>query len=152
MTELLKYDFTINSLAQHFFPNHEDREDAIQEAYIKLMSSSIPEDNDMGWVYRVVQNLFTDLYNKTKRIHELDQHASIGEAVEEECPLAWTERRAEEEQLGRKLSDLPPDLAVVANYYYFKGWSYKSIAEEFSIPVGTVSSRMNTVRKYLLGE
>lgn len=149
MTELLKYDFTISSLAQHYFPNHEDREDATQEAYIKLMASTIPEDNSEGWVYKVVSNLFRDIYKSNKRLRELDQHASIGEAIDDECPLSHTERRLEEEEIGRRLSDLPPDLYAVADYYYFKGWNYSQIAQEFSVPVGTVASRLNTARKYL---
>lgn len=154
MNELLKYDFTIQALAQHYFPNPADREDAIQEAYIKLMESTPSDDVEQkdGWVWRVVSNLYTDLYNKNKRLRELDRYAAIEEDVEESCPFTYTERLSEETELNRRIDDLPPDLHAVAVNYYFRGMSYAQLAEEFDIPIGTVASRLNTVRKFLAGD
>lgn len=153
MNDILSADSRIKSLAQQYFPNNEDREDAVQEAYIKLLSVGVPPalDNQIGWITRVVTNLFRDIYSRNKKVRELDQYASVDEAIDTNCPLSYTERVAEEENLWRRIDDLPADLYVVAHMYYLAGLSYTEIASELSIPEGTVASRLNTIRKFLVG-
>ena len=152
MTELIKYDFTINALAQHYFPNPEDREDAAQEARIKLMQLTVPElENAQGWVYRVVSNLFKDIHNKNVRLRELDQYAATDDGLDENSPEVHVSNLQEEQELSIRISDLPAELEAMADMYYFKGLSYRDIAEEFDIPEGTVASRLNTVRRLLTG-
>ena len=152
MNDIINYDFTINTLAQHYFPNPEDREDAAQEARIKLMQLTVPElENAQGWVYRVVSNLFKDIHNKNVRLRELDQYAATEDGLDENSPEVHVENLQEEQELHIRISDLPAELEAMADMYYFKGLSYRDIAEEFDIPEGTVASRLNTVRRLLTG-
>lgn len=144
---------TVNILAHSFFPNPTDREDAIQEARIKFMlvdGSAL--DNEEAWTWTAVSNLFKDLYNKNLRQLELDQFASIGNGIDDQCPLSVLEQEEGGDIVERKIEDLPEELSETASLFYRKGMSYAQIAEVTSVPEGTVASRMNTVRRYLTQE
>jgi RNA polymerase sigma-70 factor (ECF subfamily) len=47
------------------------------------------------------------------------------------------------------LERLPEDLAQLIMLRDFADWSYEELAEEMSIPVGTVKSRLNRARREL---
>lgn len=144
---------TVNILAHSFFPNPTDREDAIQEARIKFMlvdGSSL--ENEEAWTWTAVSNLFKDLYNKNLRQLELDQFASIGNGIDDQCPLSVLEQEEGGDIVERKIEDLPEELSETASMFYRKGMSYAQIAEVTNVPEGTVASRMNTVRRYLTQE
>lgn len=144
---------TVNILAHSFFPNPTDREDAIQEARIKFMlvdGSAL--DNEEAWTWTAVSNLFKDLYNKNLRQLELDQFASIGNGIDDQCPLSVLEQEEGGDIVERKIEDLPEELSETASLFYRKGMSYAQIAEVTNVPEGTVASRMNTVRRYLTQE
>ena len=143
----------ITNLASQYFPIKEDQEDAIQEVWFKLADMSfINVKNEGALVYRIVSNLFKDLYNKDKRIKELDQYAGVMEDIDENDPLSITLAVADDDEYSRRLQDMPLDLAHTATLYYTGGLSYKEIADELSIPEGTVASRLNKARKYFRGE
>lgn len=143
----------VKGLAYQYFPNHADREDAIQEARIKFMyvDTSVL-DNEEAWAWTAVSNLFKDILRQNNRTLELDQFASIGNGVDEQCPLSILELEESGEIVDRKIEDLPEELSETAALYYRKGMSYSDIATKLSIPEGTVASRMNTVRRYLVQE
>lgn len=154
MTELYaKHSQIINNLAAQYFHTKEDQEDAIQEAWFKLADVSfVNVKNEPAMVYRIVSNLYKDLYYKDKRMKELDQYAGVMEDVDENDPLAITLSIADDDEYSRRLKDMPLDLAQTAQMYYTGGLSYKEIADELSIPEGTVASRLNKARKYFRGE
>lgn len=143
----------VQTLAAAYFPNPTDREDAIQEARIKFMHvDGSALENEGGWTYTAVSNLFRDIHNKNCRTIELDQYASIGSGIDEQCPLSLMELEEGNDIVERKIEDLPDELSVTATMYYRKGMSYLQIAQELGVPEGTVASRMNTVRRYLIQE
>ncbi len=78
MEHITQYKDLITKLAAAYFPNSADKEDAIQEAYVKFMFVDLSAvENRHSWMYSAVQNLFRDLYNKANKMRDLDQHASI---------------------------------------------------------------------------
>ena len=143
----------IEKVAGTFFPNPADAEDAMQDAYIKLSGVTIAGvDNEGGLVRVIVSNLFRDLYNKDKRIKELDQQAAIFEDRHDDDPLSFLERHSIGGEIGRRIDDMPDDLALTAKLYYLEGRSYKQISDILDIPEGTVASRLSTARSYFQGE
>ena len=150
MEHITQYKDLITKLAAAYFPNSADKEDAIQEAYVKFMFVDLSAvENRYSWMYSAVQNLFRDLYSKANKMRDLDQHASIEEAIDDNDPLYCAIKEEEETGLSRSIDDLSDELSIVASMYYLDGMSYKDIAHCLGIPEGTVASRMNTVRKYL---
>lgn len=154
MTALyVTHEQTIKTLAASFFSNYADAEDAIQEANIKLSDMNTEGvDNEAGLVYTIVSNLFKDIHKSNKREREGYCASLLEDLIDDNDPLVLLERNDEEIEMGRRVSDLPADLRVVAEMYYFTGLSYRQIATELGLPQGTVASRLNTARKYLTGE
>ena len=143
----------IEKVAGTFFPNPADAEDAMQDAYIKLSGVTLTGvDNEGGLVRVIVSNLFRDLYNKDKRIKELDQQAAIFEDRHDDDPLSFLERYSIDVEIGRRIDDMPDDLALTAKLYYLEGRSYKQISDILDIPEGPVASRLSTARSYFQGE
>ena len=158
MTELFyKHSETIGVVVSSFFPNHADAEDAYQEVHLKLSQLEDRDiwqglDNEGGLVRTVVTNLCRDLYNKDKRTRELDQQAAIFEDRHDDDPLSNLLKYSFDEEVGRKIDDLPSELALTAKLYYLEGRSYKQISDILDVPEGTVASRLNTARRYFQGE
>ena len=143
----------IEKVAGTFFPNPADAEDAMQDAYIKLSGVTLTGvDNEGGLVRVIVSNLFRDLYNKDKRIKELDQQAAVFEDRHDDDPLSFLERHSIGGEIGRRIDDMPDDLALTAKLYYLEGRSYKQISDILDIPEGTVASRLSKARSYFQGE
>jgi RNA polymerase sigma-70 factor (ECF subfamily) len=140
----------VKGLASQYFPNYADREDAIQEARIKFMyvDTSVLED-ESAWTWTAVSNLFKDIFRQNSRTAELDQFASIGTGVDDQCPLTVLEQEESGEIVDRKIEDLPEELSLTAMLYYRVGMSYTQIADKLQVPEGTIASRMHTVRRYL---
>ena len=143
----------IEKVAGTFFPNPADAEDAMQDAYIKLSGVTLTGvDNEGGLVRVIVTNLFRDLYNKDKRIRELDQEAAILDDRHDDDPLSILLRYSWDSEVGRRLDDMPSELAFTAKLYYLEGRSYKQISDILDIPEGTVASRLSKARSYFQGE
>lgn len=143
----------IEKVAGTFFPNPADAEDAMQDAYIKLSGVTLTGvDNEGGLVRVIVSNLFRDLYNKDKRTRELDQEAAILDDRHDDDPLSILLRYSGDSEVGRRLDDMPSELAFTAKLYYLEGRSYKQISDILDIPEGTVASRLSTARSYFQGE
>ena len=53
------------------------------------------------------------------------------------------------EQLQPALDELPEEFKVVVLMYYFEECSYKQIAEELDVPIGTVMSRLSRAKSHL---
>jgi RNA polymerase sigma-70 factor (ECF subfamily) len=53
------------------------------------------------------------------------------------------------EQLQRALDDLAPEFKVVLLMFYFEGLSYRAIAEQLVVPLGTVMSRLARGKAHL---
>ena len=143
----------IEKMAGTFFPNQAAAEDAMQDAYIKLSGVTLTGvDNEGGLVRVIVTNLFRDLYNKDKRIRELDQEAAILDDRHDDDPLSILLRYSGDSEVGRRLDDMPSELAFTAKLYYLEGRSYKQISDILDIPEGTVASRLSKARSYFQGE
>lgn len=144
----LKYDNIISNLAREFFYDRDDRQDAEQEARIKLLNLKLPDGNPGGFVYTVIKNLFIDIKRKGGVLGSTPALDNISEDVDND-PLTVMINSLDEDSLSERLSDASNELYETAMMFYVKDMSYKDIANALNIPTGTVSSRMSAVRKLL---
>ncbi len=115
-----------------------DAEDAVQEAFIKLMTKAPDFENDehaKAWLLRVTVNISKNML-KSARMKNLP--------LTEEIPF-------EEKYDGV----LPYVLALDEKYravihlYYYENYSIKEIAEILALPSATVGTRLSRARKML---
>lgn len=141
----------VTKLACAMFRNVADREDAMQEAFLKLSQAKVPTPlrNEQGWVNNVVRNLFRDIRRKRSRQKELD---SIVTNTEVHDPSYYLEGPDEEMSTLATLETMPEELRTTSSLYYLGGMDYGRIAEKLNVPEGTVASRLSKVRDLVLAD
>ena len=60
-----------------------------------------------------------------------------------------SEDDVDREQLQLALNELSPEFRVVVTMFYFEQLSYKEIADQLQVPVGTVMSRLSRAKGHL---
>lgn len=102
-------------------------------------------DRVVGWLLAVARNA----YLKQNRRRQPAPASGLGLDLER---LTWVEPSDGEldlEQLQPALDELPDEFKVVVLMYYFEECSYKQIAEELEVPIGTVMSRLSRAKSHL---
>ncbi len=125
-----------------------DAEDLVQQTFLvaqQKLHQLREADRASAWLYAVLRSCFL----KSRR-------KPIPQTMDENFPLeavaspddneangknedAWLDR----ETLQLALSELPDEFKIVVLMFYFEDLSYKDIATQLEIPIGTVMSRLS---------
>ena len=133
--------------------NRADAEDLVQETYLKAYQKFHqykPGTNIKAWLYRILTNTYITSYRKAQRS---PKRASTDTVEDWQTGLKSAEVEALEAlpsaQLREALDSLSEEHRMVVLMADVEGMSYKEIAEELGVPMGTVMSRLNRARKNL---
>ena len=136
--------------------------DLVQETYLKAYQKFHqykPGTNIKAWLYRILTNTYITGYRKEQRspkrassdtvedwqLADAASHAEVGlKSAEVEALEALPST-----QLREALDSLSEEHRMVVLMADVEGMSYKEIAEELGVPMGTVMSRLNRARKNL---
>lgn len=130
-----------------------DAEDLTQQAFLVAQRKrhQIREAERAGaWLFAVLRSCYLKSKRKNSPTTLGDGSMEDFEAVESSA-LHVLDR----EKLQAALLDLPDEFRVVVLMFYFEELSYKEIAEQVGIPIGTVMSRLSRAKNHLrsrLGE
>ncbi len=140
--------------------NPERAEDVLQEVYLKLARTNLPEtiDNPSGFLFRMASNLALDHIRKSKRTQLRDQAWSdlnsekAGSQYKMDTPhtddaLIAKERLA---ALKERLQTLSPKAREAFERHKFDGQSYKQVAEEMGVSIGTVGKHLGKALKHII--
>jgi len=112
--------------------NRDDAEDAVQEAFIKLMKKQ-PAFNDdehaKAWLMRVTINLSKDMLKASSRKNE---------------PVTddFSYRESKPDSVLFHVMKLEENYRTVIHLYYYEGYSIKEIASILKLPLATVGTRL----------
>ena len=142
--------------------NRADAEDLVQETYLKAYQKFHqyqPGTNIKAWLYRILTNTYITGYRKAQRSPKRASSDTVEDwqladaASHSETGLKSAEVEALEAlpstQLRDALDSLSEEHRMVVLMADVEGMSYKEIAEELGVPMGTVMSRLNRARKNL---
>lgn len=142
--------------------NRADAEDLVQETYLKAYQKFHqyqPGTNIKAWLYRILTNTYITSYRKAQRSPKRASSDTVEDwqladaASHSEVGLKSAEVEALEalpsSQLHEALDSLSEEHRMVVLMADVEGMSYKEIAEELGVPMGTVMSRLNRARKNL---
>ena len=130
--------------------NRENAEDAVQNAFVKLLRANELEFNDdehiKRWLITVAlnecKNVWKSFWNRNKvSFDDLDTEPSYHDNIHEE--------------LIEALDKLPKNYRVVIHLYYYEDYSVKEIAAILGISESNVQVRLKRARdkmKVLIGE
>ena len=127
-----------------------DAEDLTQETFGKALSrlGQLREtDRARGWLFRILRNAYLHRVRDEKRhrivpldaVGELPERAANGTAMPDIDPAA----------LQLALNELDESFRTPIILYYFEEFSYRDIAEQMELPIGTVMSRLARAKAYL---
>lgn len=124
-----------------------DAEDLTQETFCKAQSSlgqlRDPE-RARGWLFRILRNLYLQrIRQQSTTMLSLDQAGDVPEPLSEPLPLV------DPEQLQRALAEIPEVYRTPIILYYFEDFSYRDIADQMDVPLGTVMSRLARAKAWL---
>ncbi|PHR57773.1 MAG: RNA polymerase subunit sigma-24 [Robiginitomaculum sp.] len=135
-------------------------EDVLQDLYIKLAECRLPEqiENQTGFLFRMASNLAFDHIRKIKRSKVRDHawsdlnHEKIGNDYKIDTPhvddaLIAKERLA---ALMLCLESLSPKAREAFTRHKIRGQSYRQVADEMDITIGTVGKHMVKALKHIM--
>jgi len=125
-----------------------DAEDLTQETFGKAftrLSQLREEDRAKAWLFRILRNLYLHKVrdDKRHRIVPLDAVGDLANRKEQDSP------EIEPEQLQQALNELEEGFRTPLILFYFEEFSYRDIAEQMELPIGTVMSRLARAKSYL---
>jgi RNA polymerase sigma-70 factor (ECF subfamily) len=155
----LPYQAEMYAAAMRLTRTRDDALDLVQETLMRAMmawDSFETGSNVRAWLLRIVTNTFITGYRKRRRHQRFATEcpgdalrALYGEADDRVDPA----RQHSDEMLGDEvqtaLAQLGPDYREVVERADLRGESYRHIADELHVPIGTVMSRLFRARRQL---
>ena len=119
-------------------------QDTFCQAQMKYHQLRDP-DKARSWLFSIMRN------NYLHRLRSSKQESTVSLDWMEELPEQSNESLAEidSDQLQKALNQLPEVYRTPIILYYFEEFSYRDIAEQMDLPIGTVMSRLARARGYL---
>lgn len=149
-----RYEAKMLRYANKFLPRHEDRQDAVQDVFLKAyqnMKSYDPSRPFSPWLYRVAHNTFITLLKKSGReeLSSFDSDTFFAATIADEHEETVRERKEIREILDKSMDKIDAKYREVLVLHYFEDKSYEEIAEILQMPVATVGVRLSRGRKML---
>ena len=152
------------SAALRMTRNRADAEDLVQEAYLKAYRGfgRFEEGTNLrAWLFRILTNTYINSYRSKKRrpdetdLDEVEdfylyrrmgglEAARASRSAEDELMDFFTD-----DEVRDAVDALPEQYRLAVLLGDVEGFSYKEIAEQLDIPIGTVMSRLHRGRKSL---
>jgi RNA polymerase sigma-70 factor (ECF subfamily) len=137
-----------------------DAEDLLQDTLLRALAawpSFIPGSNCRAWLHRILTNCFISGYRRRRRLERFTAEtgddaarAFYGAAVDRaRDPRALIAADGLGDEVILALAELQPEYRVVVELADLRGQSYREIAGQLGVPIGTVMSRLFRARRQL---
>lgn len=115
--------------------NRSDAEDVVQDAFLKIASTTTPISNPKAYLFRIVSNGCVDMIRRKSTLAPLEEKMT--------SPAYSNEMEAQEEfkRIERLLSHLPEQQSEVIRLHIHAGLKFTEIAEMLEEPATTIKSR-----------
>jgi RNA polymerase sigma-70 factor (ECF subfamily) len=123
-----------------------DAEDLTQQTFLTAQAKwdqLRDEHKAKSWLFTIARHAY---------LKELRAPTFLLSATLDELPGRALESAAkdfDQEQLQNVLNDLPEEFRSPVILFYFEEFSYREIAEQMDVPVGTIMSRLARAKAYL---
>lgn len=154
-----RYERELYNYLRRYLGDAAMAEDAFQTTFLQVHMKSHLFDTKRRfrpWLYTVATNQAIDIQRRNKR-HQLvsldrpnrSEHAEVGTLMDllasgESSAAERFDARERMEWVRRAVAALPETLESAVSLVYFRGLKYREAADELSVPVGTVKSRLHS--------
>lgn len=136
-----RYAFRLSGLAA-------DAEDLTQQTFLVAQRKlpQLREDaNARGWLFAILRNCFLKEQQRRRPVAAVNLQLNV-DNIPVEVPK---EEDIDRGQLQEALDELSEGFRLVLVMFYFEDRSYREIAEELDLPIGTVMSRLARAKAFL---
>jgi RNA polymerase sigma-70 factor (ECF subfamily) len=140
---LFRYAFRLSGSAN-------DAEDLTQETFCQAqrkLAQLRDGDRVRGWLFSILRNAYLHRL-RSEKVEKTVPLDAAGELVGKAYPDL---PEVDPELLQAALNELPEVFRTPVILYYFDDFSYREIAEQMELPIGTVMSRLSRARCFLRG-
>lgn len=127
-------------------------EEVLQDVFLKIWDKIENYDSAKGklftWMLNLARNLAIDK-TRSKEIKKERKTSDIDNLVHSIDRREFVEQTSDSIGVRDILNGLPEEQKFVVEHLYFKGYSQSELADEFSIPLGTVKTRLRLAMKQL---
>lgn len=138
------YASTLFGVINKIIPDITIAEDLLSETFVKIIAALDQYNPSRGrfftWMINIARNLcFDKLRSKEHRNSRRNKDIDLSAA---ELHNHTTSFNPDHIDLGKLSRQLHPNQMILIDLAYFKGYTHSEIAEELSMPLGTVKTRM----------
>jgi RNA polymerase sigma-70 factor (ECF subfamily) len=144
-----RYADLVYSIAQRILEDGPTAEECVQDAFMRVWQSAGQYNAQRGplvaWLIGITRNVSIDRLRQLGRQVAVPQENRPDSADEEEVlfniPEDWRDRE-QANSLRFAVQALPPEQRQVIELSYYGGMTQSDIAEQLTLPLGTVKTRM----------
>ena len=146
----------LRAIALRLCRDRQDAGDLLQDTYeraLRFRGGLRLDGNPRSWLISILQNTFVDGWRRRRRsgtplpVEACDTELVADSAVTDEEEALW--QTFTQEDVTRALAGLSPNLRRAYVMYAVEGRSYRDIAAELAVPMGTVGTRLLRARRAL---
>lgn len=122
--------------------------DLVQETLVRALlcfDRFAPGTNVRGWMVTILSRLYLDMRKHARVVSRAEGELRALAPVESEVDVP----AISDDKLWAAVNALAPDLRIVVERCYLQHRSYKALAEELGVPIGTIGSRLRRAREQL---
>ena len=149
--ELYTYDHILRPFAYNLVKNKEECEDLIQDTFYRALANKdkfMEGTNIKAWLFTIMKNIFINNYRKKQKRNV------ITDTSDNQYLLNSTKKTSNNDGERVFMSEIIENAMNSVNrdftepfMLYYKGYKYQEIADQLSLPLGTVKSRIFFARK-----
>ena len=138
----LNYSDSLYGIAVRILKRHSFAEDAIQMSYLKIWNNINQYDSDKStlftWMSSIVKNTSLDI-RRLKPFQAEEITESFNTTVHC-CEKVYVDTNGIDTK--RLIEGLDEKYAFIIEHLYLKGYSQSELANEFTMPIGTIKTRV----------
>lgn len=141
--------------------NHEDAEEAVQDAFVRAYRAwgegdpkSVPYGRLSAWFFKITLNVARNRLRRKRfaqiSVDELSEFNTSNSGLEDRSsPEVIVDRYATMDLIERAIRELPSHLLEAARLRFVEGLSHSEIAQRCSQPEGTIKAKVFRARLML---
>ncbi len=146
-----RYEQKMYQSAYYILHHAEQAEDAVQEAFLKLMKSTVyfsdvDSDDCKRYLITVIKHSSIDIYNKKRKEQEIISYSNEDVMIDR---AGGCIEMKEEIDLKELIAKLPPKYYAVVDCLVLKNLSVKETARKLNLTEATVRKRFERSKKML---